>query len=102
MRVAFSNSHASAPIVFLKGCFDETECTGITKSQCGNVNDCNNFFNPGTEDTIVEKQCSKEMLEVDPAPCQKICESHKCTSFSLNRFRVRADKNLICASFRRF
>ena len=60
------------------GCFEFSQCAYPNQSDCDRVGACNNFYNPSSEDLIIEKLCSEEELNENELPCKDACEPYEC------------------------
>jgi hypothetical protein len=63
----------------VKCCFPFAQCSYPgQQSDCPRVQACNNFYNPPSEDLILEKICGEEELAEDEGACQDACVPYKC------------------------
>jgi len=59
-------------------CFSFSQCAYPVPSDCEYFASCDNFYDPKTEDLIIEKFCSEEELEENEGPCQDKCKPYEC------------------------
>eukprot|EP00804_Cyclotella_cryptica_P022736 CCRYP_004976-RF/>CCRYP_004976-RF protein AED:0.07 eAED:0.07 QI:3538/0.88/0.8/1/0.55/0.5/10/3647/1039 len=58
-------------------CFaKDVDCTYVSPSTCNGVTPCSNFFTPQKEEVVIEKECSREAIHINPDPCLTVCEPY--------------------------